>query len=330
MSELDRRAFLATLGALPFVPASAAERLRRGLAKARDEFFAGDGGRLKAETTGTESRSFRLQAEVRMTLGYAAITWGGKDDLAIQEVSEVGFKGIQLRASAFEAYGTRPAALRELLAKHRLTFAVMSSGNLRYGPADRGTQMALHLKHAEFVRDAGGQFIQVIDEKPKGRPVVTDDYKQLAEMLTRLGERTARIGVPLVYHHHMNSTGEPPEAIEAILQQMSAQSAGLLFDTAHYQQGGGDPVAFIRKYGRAIKVVHLKDVRPIATPPGYQFVELGRGRVDVKGCVAALRDNGFDGWAIIELDRVVDAGGSPKASAEANREFVIKQLGLTL
>jgi inosose dehydratase len=206
----------------------------------------------------------------------------------------------------------------------------MSSGNLKYGLADRGAQMALHLKHAEFVRDAGGQFLQVIDEKPKGRPVGPEDYKELAGMLTRLGERTAKIGVPLVYHHHMNSTGEPPEVIAAILEQISAQSAGLLFDTAHYQQGGGDPVAFIRKYGKAIKVVHLKDVRPIATPPGYQFVELGRGRVDVKGCVAALRDNGFDGWAIIELDRVVDAGGSPKASAEANRNYAIQQLGLTL
>jgi hypothetical protein len=50
----------------------------------------------------------------------------------------------------------------------------------------------------------------------------------------------------------------------------------------------------------------------------------------VKGCVAALRDIGFDGWAIVELDRVVDPGGSPKASAQANREYVTKQLGLSL
>ena len=304
MFELDRRQFLAAMGALPLF-------------------------RLKAEATGT-TRSFRLQAEGPMKVGYAAITWGGKDDLAIQEISEVGFKGIQLRASAFDAYRTRPAALRELLAKHRLTFAVMSSGNLKYSLADRGAQMALHLSHAEFVRDAGGQFLQVIDEKPTGRAVGPEDYKQLAQMLTRLGERTAKLGVPLVYHHHMNSTGERPEAIAAILEQISAQSAGLLFDIAHYQHGGGDPVAFIRRYGKAIKVVHLKDLRPSATPPGYQFVELGRGRVDVKGCVAALRDSGFAGWAIVELDRVVDAGGSPKASAEANRDYVTKQLGLTL
>jgi sugar phosphate isomerase/epimerase len=76
--------------------------------------------------------------------------------------------------------------------------------------------------------------------------------------------------------------------------------------------------------------VHLKDVRTIEAAPGYQWVELGRGRVDVKGCVAALKDVGFDGWAIVEFDRVVDAGGSPKASAEKNREYVTKQLGLTL
>jgi inosose dehydratase len=305
MSDLGRREFLSTLGALSYA------------------------FRLKAEATGTD-RAFSLKAEGRIRVGYAAITWGGDDTKAIDEVSEVGFKGIQLRASAFDAFGSRPAALRELLAKHRLTFAVLSSGNLKYQPADREAQLDLHLAHARFVRDAGGTFLQVIDEKPKDRPVKPDDYKLLAEMLNRLGERTKALGVPLVYHHHMNSTGEPPAAIDAIMKDRAARSVGLLFDIAHYQQGGGDPVTAIRRYGKAIKVVHLKDVRPIDDPPGYQWVELGRGRVDVKGCAAALKEVGFDGWAIVELDRVVDPGGSPKASAARNRDFVVKELGLTV
>jgi inosose dehydratase len=285
-------------------------------------------------TLGAASVFFRLKAEAtqngRIKLGYAAITWGGNDEQAIQEVAEAGFKGIQLRATAFDKWGARPADLRALLQKHGLTFAVLSSGNLKYQPADRGAQIDLHLSHAKFVRDAGGEKIQVIDEKPKDRPVGPDDYKALADMLRRLGERTAQIGVPLVYHHHMNSTGERPNEIEAILQDIPGTSVGLLFDIAHYQQGGGDPVAFIRRYGKAIRVVHLKDVRPIEAAPGYQWVELGRGRVDVKGCVAALKDTGFDGWAICELDRVVDPGGTPKASALANRAYVVNELGLTL
>jgi inosose dehydratase len=296
MSEFGRREFLATLGVLPF--------------------------------------SFRLNAEAtqtgRIKVGYAAITWGGNDEQAIQDVAEAGFKGIQLRATAFDKWGARPADLRALLQKHGLTFAVLSSGNLKYQPADRAAQLDLHLSHAKFVRDAGGVMLQVIDEKPKDRPVTQDDYHALADLMNALGERTRAIGVPLVYHHHMNSTGEPPAAIEAIMEESAASSVGLLFDIAHYQQGGGDPVKAIRRYGKAIKVVHLKDVRPIEAAPGYQWVELGRGRVDVKGCVAALKDIGFDGWAICELDRVVDPGGTPKASALANRAYVVNELGLTL
>ncbi len=297
MSDLRRREFLATLGALSC------------------------SFRLKAEATGSISN---------IRVGYAAITWGGNDEQAILDISEAGFKGIQLRATAFDKWDARPADLQALLEKRRLAFPVLSSGNLKYQPADRRAQIDLHVAHAKFVRDAGGQMLQVIDEKPKDRPVTPDDYKALAEMLNTLGEKTKAIGVPLVYHHHMNSTGEPPAAIEAIMADSAASSVGLLFDIAHYQQGGGDPVNAIRRYGKAIKVVHLKDVRPIAAAPGYQWVELGRGRVDVKGCVAALKDMGFDGWAIVELDRVVDAGGSPKASAAANRDYVVNQLGLSV
>jgi inosose dehydratase len=304
MSKLDRRDFLATIGALSV------------------------SFRLKAEATGSLVEATGLFAGIRP--GYAAITWGGNDAQAIDEISETGFKGIQLRASAFDAYGTRPAALKELLGTRGLTFAVLSSGNLKYQPEDRQAQLDLHLSHAAFVRDAGGLMIQVIDEKPKDRPVTPDDYSRLADLLNTLGEKTKAIGVPLVYHHHMNSTGEAPAAIEAIMQDSAASAVGLLFDIAHYQQGGGDPVKAIGRYGKAIKVVHLKDVRPTDAAPGYQWVELGRGRVDVKGCVAALKEAGFDGWAIVELDRVVDAGGSPKASAAANRDYVVKQLGLSL
>ena len=276
--------------------------------------------------------SVRLPAEsaAAIKVGYAAITWGGDDPKAIDDIAAAGFKGIQLRASAFDRWGAAPGDLREILSKRGLTFAVLSSGNLAYQAKDVAANLDMHVAHATFVRDAGGKALQVIDEKPKDRAVTKEDYARLAGALNDLGARTKAIGVPLVYHHHMNSTGEPPEAIEAIMRETDAAAAGLLFDIAHYQQGGGDPVKAIRRYGKAIKAVHLKDVRPIDPAPGYQWVELGRGRVDVKGCVAALKDIGFDGWAIVELDRVVDPGGTPLASAHANRAFVVNQLGLSL
>jgi len=263
-------------------------------------------------------------------VGYAAITWGGDDERAIREIAEAGFGGIQLRAGAVDRFGKGPAELQDLLAKHTLTLAALSSGNLGIDPANEASDLAMHVAHAQFVQNVRGGYLQVIDERPKGRAIVAADYTRLGRLMTQLGRRTADLGVPLVYHHHMNSLGEKPEEIDAVLDATDPRMVGVLFDIAHYQQGGGDPVAAIRRYRDRIRVVHLKDVRAIDRAPGYEWVELGRGRVDVKGCVAALKAINFRGWAIIELDRVPDANGSPKASAVANKQYATQQLGLSI
>ena len=137
-------------------------------------------------------------------------------------------------------------------------------------------------------------------------------------------------GVTLAYHHHMNSTGEKPDEVAAVLDAADRRHVRLLFDTAHYQQGGGDPSSAIRTYRDWIAVLHLKDVRASAQPAGYQFVELGRGRVDLPGVFAALNEIKFQGWAVVELDRVPDPGRTPKECAETNRRFLVDTLGQKL
>ena len=264
--------------------------------------------------------------------GYAAITWGADIVKAMEDISAVGFRAIQLRGEAFAQYGDKPKALRELIEKHRLTFAVLSSGNLSIDPAREQEMLATHTQHAQFVKDAGGLYLQVIDERPKGRPVVPDDYRRLGRLMTELGKRTGNLGVPLVYHHHMNSTGEKPHEVAAVLDAADKRHVRLLFDTAHYQQGGGDPVAAIRTYRDWIEVVHLKDVRPApeSGSAGYQFVELGRGRVDLPGVFAALREINYEKWAIVELDRVPDPGRTPKQAAETNKRYLLETMHQTI
>jgi inosose dehydratase len=286
---------------------------------------------LAASTYVVSAFKRTMDAAASMHFGYAAITWGSAVAQAIEDIAAVGFHAIQLRGEAFAQFGGRPAELRDLLDAHRLTFAVLSSGNLSIDPARERDELATHTRHAQFVRDTGGKYLQVIDERPKGRAVAAADYTRLGQLMTELGKRTADLGIPLVYHHHMNSTGEKPNEIAAVLEAADRRYVRLLFDVAHYQQGGGDPVAAIRQYRDWIDVVHLKDVRPappapsdLPGPPGpaYQFVELGRGRVDMPGVFAALRDIAFDKWVIVELDRVPDPGRTPKESAELNKTYL--------
>ena len=174
----------------------------------RRQFIAGLTSTLAAPTVA------RADAGA-IRFGYAAITWGGRDLEAIADIAAAGFPGIQIRSSILRDFASRPAELAEELARHKLAFVALSSGDLRIDHAD--DDLATHAANAKFVRDAGGLFLQIIDERPKGREVTAADGVRLGGLLTELGKRTAGIGIPLVYHHHMNSIGQPPDAIERIL-----------------------------------------------------------------------------------------------------------------
>jgi len=272
-----------------------------------------------------------LGAADAIKYGYAAITWGGNDEQAIEEIGALGFPGIQLRAGVLSRFGDRPRALRDLLARHRLTFVALSSGNVSIEPALEQQMMEEHVSHARFLRDAGGLYLQLIDERPKGRDVTSADHERLGRLMTEIGKRTAELGIPVAYHPHMGSMGEKPADIERILAASDPRYVRLLLDVAHYREGGGDPVAAIRQHADRLLFLHIKDVR--AGAPGrapYQFVELGRGSVDLPGVFAALRDVRFNGWAVVELDAVPEKGGTPKASAEISKRYLEDVIGARL
>ena len=89
------------------------------------------------------------------------------------------------------------------------------------------------------------------------------------------------------------------------------------------------------KYADRIKYVHLKDWDP-SLPPEMSgqggtavikdFVELGQGRVDLKGCVEVLRRRGYDGWLTIELDYT---RRTPWESVEMSKDYLVNELKLT-
>ena len=262
--------------------------------------------------------------------GYAAITWGGNDEQAIADISALGYAGIQLRTSVLKSYGDRPAALRNLLAERHLTFVALSSGNVPIDPATEGKVIAEHLAHARFLRAAGGLYLQLIDERPKGRAVEPEDYGRLGKLLTEIGKRVADVGVQAVYHPHMGSIGEKPADIDRVLDATDPKYVPLLFDVAHYQAGGGDPVRAIRRYASRIALLHIKDLRQPAGSAPFQFVELGRGSVDLPGVFAALRAERFRNWAIVELDSVPEPGLSPKEAAAISKHYLEEKIGVRI
>ncbi len=263
--------------------------------------------------------------------GYAAITWGKDERQSIDDISRAGYAGIQLRGEVLTDF--QPRDLGALLAQRKLTFIALSSGEAAIDPAIRTETIATHVAHAQFVKNAGGLYLQLLDKsKPYPRIVAPEECKELGKLLTEVGKRTADIGIPLVYHNHLNSISEHPANLDAVLESSDPKYVHLLFDTAHSLAGGGDPVKAILKYQSRIRLMHLKDVVDM---PGvaagkypFQFVELGRGRVDFPGVFAALDKIQYRGWAVVELDKVPDPSGTPKQSALISRKYLEENFGV--
>jgi inosose dehydratase len=155
-----------------------------------------------------------------------------------------------------------------------------------------------------------------------GRPDATreaslrgDDMKRAAERVQAAAQRALDAGVPAAFHPHTATYIESPEEVVALLDATDPAVVKIAFDTGHCVVGGGDPVAFVREHGARIGHLHLKDVdarvldrvrsQELTVEEAWEqglFCEFGTGAVDFAAVLAALP--GYDGWAVVEQDRV--------------------------
>jgi inosose dehydratase len=294
--HISRRAFLASLGAL-----GAASVLPSALAAA---------------------------ANGKIRFGYTAMTWGAKHREAVDDIAALGFEGVQFRADVMEAL--KPAEVRELLAQKGLAFTAMSSGLVALD-TDPAEEIARHVANAQYVKACGGQYLQLLDKLSSyGQPVDADKCTRMGKLLTEIGKRTADLGVTSTYHNHLNTLSETPAGLEYVLAASDPRYLRFELDTAHAAAGGGNPAQMIEQYRDRLSFMHLKDVvdLPNAGKGKYpfQFVELGRGRVDLAAVFAAMNKVGFTGWAVVELDKVPVADRTPRESGEISRDYLKKTI----
>jgi inosose dehydratase len=274
---------------------------------------------LAAFLPSAKAKSYRM--------GYSAITWGGKDELAIEELAGLGYQGIQLRANTYAKYKDNPADLKKLLDAKGLSLVMFSSGNVEIDPAKMEANVAMHVNHARFIKALGGSSLQLTNSLRKNNvPPTADELARLASAMNEIGKQTQALGVQATYHNHMNQYGETPEEVDALVQAMDPKYVRLLLDVAHYHQGGGKPAEAIIKYQKVLHSLHIKDVEcPIkgdTNPKSYKFVELGQGNVDLKAVFASLDRIKFSGWAIVELDGVPDKAKTPVQCAQISKDFL--------
>ncbi len=225
---------------------------------------------------------------------------------SLERVSAAGFDGVEF----CEFGNTTTGALAETL--DRLDLGVAGV----HVPYDR-----LEDEFPETIaecRSLGADSIVVphldvssfVDERSIGRT---------ARHLSDLGVVLRDYELRVAYHNHDHefvgvevetAPGSPDgfrtmrRAFECLVEWSDAVEFEL--DVGWAVAAGVDPVSVLRRYGERISRVHLKDIVVDSDAPfGGRPVDLGTGRVDVEGCLAAAREANVE-WVIYDHDDPAD------------------------
>jgi inosose dehydratase len=166
-------------------------------------------------------------------------------------------------------------------------------------------------------------------------------WRTLVDGVARTAELARERGFEPVFHHHTSTYVESMSEIERFLEETDVP---LLLDSGHLLVAGGDPLQALSDWGERIELIHVKDVRlDVLTTVKQEradtltawrrglFCALGEGDVDLPAFCAGVEDVGYDGWVVVEQDRVlVNADGAfDEAVTEqvANRDWLREHAG---
>jgi inosose dehydratase len=165
-------------------------------------------------------------------------------------------------------------------------------------------------------------------------------WRTLVEGVERAADAARERGYEPVFHHHTSTYVEGLPEIERFLEDTDVP---LLLDSGHLAVAGGDPVVALRDWGDRVGAVHVKDVRldVLQTVKAQRadtltawrrglFCALGDGNVDLDAFFAELESRGYEGWVVVEQDRVLEdeaAFEGARAEQLRNRAWLREHAG---
>lgn len=205
----------------------------------------------------------------------------------LEEVGKIGYEGVE-----FAGYFGKPAdELRKLLDANNLKCCGTHTG---WGSI-QGDELK---KTAEFNLTMGNKNLVVPGGIPTGDTAQSwiDCGKKFAEIAGKAKELGVRVG----YHNHSHEFRQVEGKVPwELLLDNAGRDVIMQVDTGNCLGGGGDPIAYIRKYPGQTKTIHLKE-------HGKERGVIGEGTVKWAELFGACETVGGTEWYIVEQESYPD------------------------
>lgn len=170
---------------------------------------------------------------------------------------------------------------------------------------------------------------------PASPKMIADGFKFFAKMWNPIFDTFDKCGVKFALEVHPTEIAFDIYTAERALKAVKSRKAfGFNFDPSHLLWQGVDPVRFIRRFGKKIYHVHMKDAAvtldgdsgilsshlDFGDPRrGWDFRSLGRGDVNFEEIIRALNQANYKGPLSVEWE---DCGMAREQGGEEACDFV--------
>ena len=251
--------------------------------------------------------------------------WGYQlePDRVLSEMAGLGLPATELGPEGY--LPTDPSRLEAALADHGLGLAAGFVPAVLHEPAVLEEELERVSVQADLLAASGADVLVLAAGTgtagyEAGADLDGSSWASLVAGIGRVIDLGSERDLAVAFHPHQGTVVEGPRQVERLLESSPVR---LCVDTGHLMVGGADPVELTRGAGDRVAHVHLKDVsadpaeQVRAGRVGYRdavaagmYRPLGMGDVDVEAIVSALEASDYDGWYVLEQDRVLE--GAPE------------------
>ena len=227
----------------------------------------------------------------------------------LDEIQAAGYEGVEVLVDA-DTLAANALTLQQV-GKALQQREILCSGAYWSGDFHDATKFTdLRNEGRKFIRgirQIGGRVIVMgpspirMEDGPDKRAAIKDMARFCNEAGMYCEDQGMRIGL----HPHVNQLIMTPEEVDMLYEDTDPRYFHLCPDTAHLMMGGHNVLDTFRKYKERIIYCHMKDA-----VSGFQVgqsinpyvKELGRGDIDFPAIMRILKEAGFQGWLVGELD----------------------------
>jgi sugar phosphate isomerase/epimerase len=231
---------------------------------------------------------------------------------ALESVAKMGY--VNLETAGYnngKIYGENPEVFKKMV--DDLGMRVTSAHLGRNISGDHDADMNWWNIAIDAHGAAGMKYMIMPGSPLSGEGATLDNIKRYGEYFNEIGLATAAASIKFGYHNHsfefQNKVDGTP-VYDLLVENTSPDHVLFQNDVYWTQQGGYDPVAYLKKYPKRIQVLHIKDEKEIGAS----------GTMNFKDIFETAYANGIKDW-YVEVERYI---GTPQEDVKRSYDFLNK------